>query len=1329
MLNYEKNHLCLFAYLLICLFAHQIVNAQNPDGFTCYFEPESGGVTTNSTIKSYNGKLHTPDGTLRLLIVYGGFEGWEGNSAAEPAQQTLGDWNNNISPDYQLPDYVILNPDGTVATDEFIFNDPDILQPNTVNPSTNISNVFYQMSRPNREFKVVADVFSGPDGLPRQVIIPQTATVNSWQNANRRVAEGMVEIWSDANGNITPEGIEYFSRFDQRTNGVNWDGSNVNSDRDGIIDFVVYLYRYDRGWNPQPRNGMANWFGSGGGYQGNNLTGNTDPIEGFEFQNGFVAPIGSNNQVLFNHEFAHAIYNAPHQCGVNGVSGPYFNFNMVGIGLTTGNDNTNISYPIMSAWERWYLQFINPIDPNGQDGVYTIGDYVATGDAMQIEIPFSDMNGGNKQRLWIQNNVGGHDLYTHRWAGRDLTPWGAPDPDPDHLLSDSNNGIYMYTENITNTHNFVNPFWSSSGQVKMINPMGNWDMTRLTTVDPTTNRWGARMYPFSYVEENPITGVNPWFAHRGDYGGPGRDCVDDEILFCGSLNGGGCPGGGPNNNACVSSVRNEFEVILREEVNGVYDHTYRQYGVDGGVESTAFLAGDKLSMGTNPTIINMAMYDEDTEQNESYYLNGLSVEILTNGPQAYVEVKYKQTAINEDVRWTGNVVLPNITENNQPDLDLAVGKQITIDVSGTAHRSTKHPVIDDFVNPSSFTISSGAKVLMRANSEILVKANSTLIIESGAEIDVRNKARIVVEPGGTLYLKGNAIDLMGTEAVIIMKGTLKTDTNVDFTFTGPGYASFYETHTLDLGVGSDFIIQRPSGNTDNRFLELRENTTLHIDDRNLDLLNGAVHYRDNSKILAEGKSVKYKGITARAIESSRTSTGIEGISNTVFEIEDSKFFELLMGAKYAGPTTIPLFVGNILKVCTRGFQVESVSTVFFIDNDLSYFIEAGVSIRDISRARFTDNFISGSNIGLVGVEAVTVRNIILDNTTVRKCREVGLRANSSNTTLRNGASIRDNDTGVFYYGNASANWFLAVGKCHCSSITNNNVGVSGDNIILEVDAEENQISCNLASLEHNNFNDNDIVFDICYTDPNYIPPSAILMKANYWGGGPLSNYQYSITKNDCQVNINVDDSNFSNTSCYQSTGGGGTIGVTENFGPQDESKVSYSYYDTGSLVEVHDIYRLAHTGYYNELIADTPVSQDTYLKYKRIATLDKNIHNDDKAVYKIDVSRCMVNAFDNNTIGDVANLNSSEEDRNTKKLETTLFEVYPNPATDRVWISTNSSEVYYLTIYNMIGEKINYQPFSGKTELTLESWPKGIYLIELRNEVGDFVKTKKVIIQ
>lgn len=172
---------------IICLFSHQIINAQNPDDFTCYVEPSSGGSGTNSTGKSYNGQLHTPDGTLRLLIVYGGFEGWEGvlGSSQENLDVT---WNNEISPDYELPSYVVMDANGNVSTDDFIFSDPSILQPNTVHPSTNISNMFYQMSRPNKEFKVVADVFAGPDGIPRQIIIPQSTPIFNWAQANRFVA-------------------------------------------------------------------------------------------------------------------------------------------------------------------------------------------------------------------------------------------------------------------------------------------------------------------------------------------------------------------------------------------------------------------------------------------------------------------------------------------------------------------------------------------------------------------------------------------------------------------------------------------------------------------------------------------------------------------------------------------------------------------------------------------------------------------------------------------------------------------------------------------------------------------------------------------------------------------------------------------------------------------------------------------------------------------------------------------------------------------------------------------------------------------------------------
>lgn len=101
----------------------------------------------------------------------------------------------------------------------------------------------------------------------------------------------MVDLWSDpTTQNLTPAGVNYFSQFDQRTNNPTWNASNVDSSPDGIIDFIVYIYRYDKGWEQQPRNGMAGWVGSGGGYINSSVTSPSTPIQGFGFHHGFVAP-------------------------------------------------------------------------------------------------------------------------------------------------------------------------------------------------------------------------------------------------------------------------------------------------------------------------------------------------------------------------------------------------------------------------------------------------------------------------------------------------------------------------------------------------------------------------------------------------------------------------------------------------------------------------------------------------------------------------------------------------------------------------------------------------------------------------------------------------------------------------------------------------------------------------------------------------------------------------------------------------------------------------------------------------------------------------------
>ena len=83
------------------------------------------------------------------------------------------------------------------------------------------------------------------------------------------------------------------------------------------------------------------------------------------------------------------------------------------------------------------------------------------------------------------------------------------------------------------------------------------------------------------------------------------------------------------------------------------------------------------------------------------------------------------------------------------------------------------------------------------------------------------------------------------------------------------------------------------------------------------------------------------------------------------------------------------------------------------------------------------------------------------------------------------------------------------------------MGVKGENIILDIDLFEHQFECDETDEPAfpNRFDGNTTIFDICYSSASTPFPTTILMRGNYWGGGPIGS-NYSIT-NGVLCNGNV----------------------------------------------------------------------------------------------------------------------------------------------------------------------------------------------------------------
>ena len=62
--------------------------------------------------------------------------------------------------------------------------------------------------------------------------------------------------------------------------------------------------------------------------------------------------------------------------------------------------------------------------------------------------------------------------------------------------------------------------------------------------------------------------------------------------------------------------------------------------------------------------------------------------------------------------------------------------------------------------------------------------------------------------------------------------------------------------------------------------------------------------------------------------------------------------------------------------------------------------------------------------------------------------------------------------------------------------------------------------------------------------------------------------------------------------------------------------------------------------------------------------------------------------------------------------------IYPNPTSDVLNISTNSNELSKLTIKDISGKIVLSQKFNTKVTISIENYSKGVYLIDVKNNLG-----------
>ncbi len=662
------------------------------------------------------GGAFTPRGELKALVVFVRFrEGTAQNPAFTNVGQALDRWSDG--PEQRgLPDYV--DP-VTGACPDFVYNRPEEFPLYRDDPSkTCISRIWHQNSLPLGDFKFMGETFRDAEGLPVAVEVDPEGC-STWGHVNKKVVEQMRALNPDFD----------YREFDRRANGPDFRFDNsdtVVSKPDRAVDYAIFVYRYDPGWGNQPAPGMARWPGSDGGFAGLGALGLLDPFEdGCFLQEGFTLCRGAGIPTgLLIHEIAHTLYNCPHFQSSNGTVGEFF------YPVSAGNSATS-PVPMartFSAWERWYLGYIEPVaEPVWPDsaavGEFYLRDFLTTGDAARIPLPNSD----GDQFLWLENHAKRSDLDEHPWAGQAVGPGHCTVPP----LAE---GVYITWERVAMSRRQPVNFTSGCNALRPISAAGNWDYERLDTF--VRNDWGNTLYLFRRGAANPTGGTHPLLGFRDDYNGDGTIAVN------------------PHPNMAFNEGR-DFGIACEEVSPGKFLPLYANFGgyspwAKGYAKPHAFRPGDSITLSTNPLIFETRYYSQRDTCFPHARLSGLSL-FFFKDQSGEIGVRYscKQTGLYGRVRWSGRLLLQDISEDRAPDLEIGPKAVLRLGKGVVANRHRK-TADGDFVEPTEFIVAKDCGIRLHRRARLVVEKGATLIFEPGAFLLKGKKAKLIVEKGGTV---------------------------------------------------------------------------------------------------------------------------------------------------------------------------------------------------------------------------------------------------------------------------------------------------------------------------------------------------------------------------------------------------------------------------------------------------------------------------------------------------------------------------------------------------------------------------------------------------
>lgn len=391
------------------------------------------------------------------------------------------------------------------------------------------------------------------------------------------------------------------------------------------------------------------------------------------------------------------------------------------------------------------------LDPlAGDTGIFVLRDFVPTGDALRIRMPFLPED-EYPQWLWLEN---------HQTKARNGSPTDVFHYEELGCVHAAIPGIYAQMQVDKERKEGEGIFGGHADYLAPVLANGNHDWHLRGDTIRFECLWGGRDVPYELKEAwaNPLTGLYEQEFPLFDRNGDGRLVRKEHIV----------PRIGFHNGKLVD--------------DGGFLGSARQVFTPQG--------NRRIAMGTNPssanrlTLVTGAAAEVNKGRkpdNRTVYLNGISIELMEQRGDGGITVRVKagDTRLTGDVRWCADsIVLPPLKGFQGTALTMAAGKTLTIDRSGTPTRLDRQ--VDDrdrswFSPPTRFTLAAGASAVFERKSRLRLLNNSVMHIMPGtvltmdrkAKLDVAAGSRIIVHEGATLRAKARTLRKLRKQGLLV----------------------------------------------------------------------------------------------------------------------------------------------------------------------------------------------------------------------------------------------------------------------------------------------------------------------------------------------------------------------------------------------------------------------------------------------------------------------------------------------------------------------------------------------------------------------------------